>query len=52
MKGCLNYEMLGLIFNPLTIIEILHHSSTRTSPNSDKDEELNEALLQFGIHVS
>ncbi|GLT57361.1 hypothetical protein SLA2020_303390 [Shorea laevis] len=51
-KGCPNYEMLGLIFNGSTATGVLRHSSARTPPNSDEEEMLNDAMLQFGMHVS
>jgi hypothetical protein len=43
--------MLGLIFNSSTTIGVLRHSSARTPPDSDEEEELNDALLRFGMHV-
>jgi hypothetical protein len=52
MKGCHNYEILGLIFNPSKATGILRHFSARTPPNSNEEEELNEALLQFRIYVN
>ncbi|WKA07021.1 hypothetical protein VitviT2T_024891 [Vitis vinifera] len=35
-KGCLNYNLLGLIFNPSTTIGALHYSSTQDPPNTDE----------------
>ncbi|XP_059431357.1 uncharacterized protein LOC132164808 [Corylus avellana] len=51
-KGCPNYEMLGLLFNGSTATGVLRHSSARTPPGSDEEDELNEQLLRFGMHVS
>ena len=31
---------------------MLRHSSARTPPDSDEENDLNNALLQFGMHVS
>jgi hypothetical protein len=50
-EGYLNYELLGLIFNGSTAIEVLWHSCARTPPDSDEEDELNNALLWFGMHV-
>ena len=44
--------MLGLIFNGSTATRALRRSTARTPPDSGEDDELNDALLQFGIHVS
>jgi hypothetical protein len=44
--------MLGLICNSSIAIGVLRHLSVRTSLDSDEEEELNDALLQFGMHVS
>jgi hypothetical protein len=52
MKGCPNYKLLGLIFNGLIAIGVLRHSIAKTPPNSDEENELNDALLRFGMHVS
>ncbi|RVW46117.1 hypothetical protein CK203_076234 [Vitis vinifera] len=35
-KGCLNYNLLGLIFNPSTTIGALHYSSTQDPLNTDE----------------
>jgi hypothetical protein len=44
--------LLGLIFNGSTATGVLRHSSARTPPDSDEEDELNDALLRFGMHVS
>ncbi|GLT55055.1 hypothetical protein SLA2020_282080 [Shorea laevis] len=44
-KGCPNYKMLGLIFNGSIAIGVLRHSSSRTPPDSEEEEELNDPLL-------
>ncbi|KAE7998325.1 hypothetical protein FH972_002883 [Carpinus fangiana] len=51
-KGCPNYELLGLIFNGSTATGVFRHSFTRTPPDSDEENDLNDALLRFGMHVS
>jgi hypothetical protein len=30
---------------------VLRHSSARTPPDNDEENELNDALLRFGMHV-
>lgn len=51
-KGCLNYELLGLLFNGSTGTIVLQHSSAQNPPTTDDENELNDALIRFGVHIT
>ncbi|RVW21160.1 hypothetical protein CK203_110649 [Vitis vinifera] len=51
LKGCPNYSLLGLIFNPSTAIGALHYSSTQDSPNTNDKDEMDDNLEYGGVHV-
>ncbi|RVX03247.1 hypothetical protein CK203_019998 [Vitis vinifera] len=51
LKGCPNYNLLGLIFNPSTTIGGLHYSSTQDSPNINDKDEMDDNLEYGGVHV-
>ncbi|KAL6321275.1 hypothetical protein AAG906_016309 [Vitis piasezkii] len=40
IRGCLNYNLLGLIFNPSTTIGALYYSSTQDPPNTMRKQRL------------
>ena len=46
-----NYEILGEIFNSSTATGKLSHASTKESPTSDEEKELEEDFLSKGVHV-
>ncbi|RVW82916.1 L10-interacting MYB domain-containing protein [Vitis vinifera] len=50
-KGCPNYNLLGLIFNPSTATGALHYSSTQDPPNTDDEDEMDDNLEHGGVHV-
>ncbi|RVX16294.1 hypothetical protein CK203_014328 [Vitis vinifera] len=50
-KGCLNYNLLGLIFNPSTTTDALHYSSTQDPPNTNDEDEMDDNLEHGGVHV-
>ncbi|RVX02399.1 hypothetical protein CK203_028409 [Vitis vinifera] len=50
-KGCPNFNLLGLIFNPSTAIGALHYSSTQDPPNTDNKDEMDDNLEHGGVHV-
>ncbi|RVW75092.1 hypothetical protein CK203_057890 [Vitis vinifera] len=50
-KGCPNYNLLGLIFNPSTATGALHYSSTQDPPNIDDEDVMDDNLEHGGVHV-
>ncbi|XP_034710795.1 L10-interacting MYB domain-containing protein-like [Vitis riparia] len=50
-KGCPNYNLLGLIFNPSTATSALHYSCTQDPPNNDDEDEMDDNLEHGGVHV-
>ncbi|RVW17267.1 hypothetical protein CK203_069192 [Vitis vinifera] len=50
-KGCPNYNLLGLIFNPSIATGALHYSATQDPPNTDDEDEMDDNLEHGGVHV-
>ncbi|RVW62985.1 hypothetical protein CK203_059293 [Vitis vinifera] len=50
-KGCPNYNLLGLIFNPSTATGALHYSSTQDPPNIDDEDVMDDNLEHGGVNV-
>ena len=48
---CPNYNLLGLIFNLSTTINVLHYSSTQDPQNIDDKNEMDDNLEHDGVHV-
>nr|CAN69600.1 hypothetical protein VITISV_007656 [Vitis vinifera] len=51
LKEYLNYNLLGLIFNPSTTTDALHYSSTQDPPNTDDEDEMDDNLEHGGVYV-
>jgi hypothetical protein len=51
MKGCHNYEQLGIIFNRSTATGILRRSLAQSPPNSKEKAILTNCMQKEGIQV-